>query len=594
MAVTLDYALRLKTKEAENNARLTKEEVRKLKEELAETRREAQQTERAMRQVGGSVSRLGRLSGRLGGSMGRVSGILGRLSPGLAEAAMVTSDLADATELATAGGASLLRILGPVAIAAAAVGAAYLVLNAQLKEAEERQAAAAATAERAAVAHLKLKAGIADVNTQAALLNGTIDQFEVDRIQSVKALQEAGQEQIEIQGALIRAAREDVAEKAKALEITQRNFRLDIERAKEAEKTGGKATFMQRNALSAMRSNQQALDEANARLAVQQANLQGVNDTLAENESLLGDIAEHHRETAVAAEAEAQARRDTTAATRAAARAKKADAEAEKARIQAISEQRGQDRLKRIQRELSAAGTAIDEAFDTTAIESSWAEVIVLMEDATKAQMRLEGIQKAGSVLGTGGDPLALLSLAGPGGAAVGAGLGGLASLGGKDDEELDAMFSGLGEDIIAGRSQAAPGDCRAPPRPRDHARHPAPPGDWQRPSHRRCGPCSTASSPGVRSAGIGVRPGALPAATATASSTASATCSGETSSDGRAAARAAPSPVTGCTCSTRARRSCAAPGSAVEMVRRRCSRSCSTCACTPRECCRPSSRCRS
>ena len=430
MAVTLDYALRLKTKEAENNARLTKAEVKKLKEELAQTKREAQQTERSMKQLGGSTGRLGRMAGRLGGSMGRVSGILGRLSPGLAEAAMVTSDLADATELASGGGASLFRVLGPVAVAVAAVGVAYLSLNAQLKEAKRLQEEAATAADDMAAIHLKVREAV----LMRQLAEGDLSEEEFNRIASAKTAAD-----------VFKVRREEAQERVRQLNEERDALVASTEATKARAVANANAPLFSGDDLigggsapvtvARVDSKHNAVEAKNA--------IKSLNEEILQQETRAAAAA-----TALDVLAKAEARLvDELTRTKNASSGGGGDEG--KPSLPDITGTLGD--LGKMTDQLEAVDAAVGEAFDPDDI-NAWGDALVAsIEKAAQAQMRLEGIQKAGSVLGTGGDPLALLSLAGPGGAAVGAGLGGLASLGGKDDEELDAMFSGLGEDIIAG-----------------------------------------------------------------------------------------------------------------------------------------------
>lgn len=99
----------------------------------------------ALEDAADSATRFGDRAGAVGSNAGKLAGILDTLVPGLGEFARTTADVADAGEVAATSAkgfglslTSVLGVLGPVAVALAATGAALAYANAELEEAEER------------------------------------------------------------------------------------------------------------------------------------------------------------------------------------------------------------------------------------------------------------------------------------------------------------------------------------------------------------------------------------------------------------------------------------------------------------------------
>jgi trimeric autotransporter adhesin len=97
-----------------------------------------------------SATRFGDKAGAVGSNAGKLAGILDMLVPGLGGVARGVADVADTAEVASVATkglgvsmSSTLAVLGPVAIAVAALGATYAYLSSELDEAERRQANAA-------------------------------------------------------------------------------------------------------------------------------------------------------------------------------------------------------------------------------------------------------------------------------------------------------------------------------------------------------------------------------------------------------------------------------------------------------------------
>ena len=109
-----------------------------------------------------SATRFGDKAGAVGSNAGKLAGILDMLVPGLGGVARGVADVADTAEVASVATkglgvsmSSTLAVLGPVAIAVAALGATYAYLSSELDEAERRQTAASEAATTQAEATAK-------------------------------------------------------------------------------------------------------------------------------------------------------------------------------------------------------------------------------------------------------------------------------------------------------------------------------------------------------------------------------------------------------------------------------------------------------
>jgi hypothetical protein len=100
-----------------------------------------------------AATRFGDKAGAVGSNAGKLAGILDMLVPGLGGVARGVADVADTAEVASVATkglglsmSSTLAVLGPVALAVAALGATYAYLSSELDAAEQKQAAAAEAA----------------------------------------------------------------------------------------------------------------------------------------------------------------------------------------------------------------------------------------------------------------------------------------------------------------------------------------------------------------------------------------------------------------------------------------------------------------
>jgi hypothetical protein len=111
----------------------------------------------ALNTAAASATRFGDKAGAVGSNAGKLAGILDLLVPGLGGVARGVADVADTAEVASVATkglgvsmSSTLAVLGPVAIAVIAAGAAYAYFSSQVDEAEAKQATAAEAATKQA------------------------------------------------------------------------------------------------------------------------------------------------------------------------------------------------------------------------------------------------------------------------------------------------------------------------------------------------------------------------------------------------------------------------------------------------------------
>ena len=122
-------------------------------------------------------------AGRFGTASTKLAGILGRISPALGESAMMANDLADGFEVATMGGARILAVLGPVAVAAGVLAGAYFALKGRLDEATESMEENAAAASRMQ----KLTEELSQASDRAAVARGDMTLEELVHTNAMKA-----------------------------------------------------------------------------------------------------------------------------------------------------------------------------------------------------------------------------------------------------------------------------------------------------------------------------------------------------------------------------------------------------------------------
>lgn len=123
-----------------------------------------------------SATRFGDKAGAVGSNAGKLAGILDMLVPGLGGVARGVADVADTAEVASVATkglglsmSSTLAVLGPVAIAVAALGATYAYLSSELDAAEQKQAAAAEAATTQAEAAARWEATTQEASDAVAI-----------------------------------------------------------------------------------------------------------------------------------------------------------------------------------------------------------------------------------------------------------------------------------------------------------------------------------------------------------------------------------------------------------------------------------------
>ena len=219
-----DILLNLRSEQVQQEARQTANELRGLEQAERGVKDEAERAEDALDRQAKAQERLRRSAGQTSGDLRRVgrsargssrlvdrltrsfsgadrgasalSGTLGTLVPGMADGAMVIGDAANAAELFAGAGASVLRVLGPVAIAVTAGAVAWSIYAKRLKEANaeaERAAELATEAQRATEARDARSQTVQDridaADRRRALADGTLSTEDDIRAQVAAELQ---------------------------------------------------------------------------------------------------------------------------------------------------------------------------------------------------------------------------------------------------------------------------------------------------------------------------------------------------------------------------------------------------------------------
>jgi trimeric autotransporter adhesin len=273
----------------------------------------ADEAKAAAEKATSAIERTEDAAGALGSNAGKLAGALDLLAPGLGSVATTVADLADAGEVAAVSarglGASLgtvVSIVGPVAVAVAALGAAWYTLNSQLEEAEARNQAAAAKATVAAEAAGKWSEAQRGVADAFGLASGAIDKQTVRIRESNKALDAAAADQLAFLEEQKRAA--DAAAKAAGFglatpeqAVANRNlkqFRATLEATKtqaelvitqEEEEARAALATAAANLAAANAARQRATDEASVAAALA-AEEEQERKLLAQNAEYLGSL----------------------------------------------------------------------------------------------------------------------------------------------------------------------------------------------------------------------------------------------------------------------------------------------------------------
>ena len=369
-----------------------------LREELEETRAEmdglAEGTDGAAESAGAAGGSVKSLGGGISG-MGRA---VGAVNPELGSMVMTFGALRIAIPKLAAGLKALPAAMGPIGIAALAIAAAFAAVTfATRKMGEELD-----ELDRQLEAHGK------QLNTAAQIGD------------ELKEINKRITEELGVMSGEFTEA---------DIKIADFNKRIDEMTRRQIELIG-----VEGEAADGIRQHNQAIKDRNTEL---------IRSKEAAEDAIEG------------AKQQAIAEKDAAAATLLRAAALK---EAEKAQAAALAAQLAEQesamaiqRFKVMEEELTALGAGLVAQLEEVNWSALGDEIERAGEKAARQLRAVEITQGVGDVLATGGDPLALLGMIPGVGGAIAGGLGGLASLGGKSDEQLEAMFGGLADAILAG-----------------------------------------------------------------------------------------------------------------------------------------------
>ena len=199
------------------------------------------------------------------------AGALGRVSPEAEQVAIVLGDVAAGTEAILRSGARVARVLGPVAVAVLALGAAWAKLKKDLDAATAAQERAA----KAAVAAQDMHERAADVALEAALARGELTRAAFDS--------EVAERKAE------RAYRDTT----NTLREEQRQIGLSIEKKRQEisarEEAGRKSKELAEAALELARAQDKATDSAQAHTRLVEENSDVVGSAAESMRQLSGD-----------------------------------------------------------------------------------------------------------------------------------------------------------------------------------------------------------------------------------------------------------------------------------------------------------------
>lgn len=215
-----------------------------------------------------------------------LAGSFGLVSPEAERAAIVFGDVAAGAEAVLRSGSAVARVLGPVALAVAAVGGAYAMLKKRLDEANAAQKAANEEATRAVGIHRKVK----DAALQAALATGEITQAEYNRQVSAQTAADLYREQALAQAKAVAVQEKAVATAQKALDVSTKQ----VIAFQQEDKAGRSALSIRRSLIQGRAEHVAAVEretEKLDRLRAQLETTQTAQATYAENLQTVADAA---------------------------------------------------------------------------------------------------------------------------------------------------------------------------------------------------------------------------------------------------------------------------------------------------------------
>ena len=223
-------------------------------------------------------------AGKVGSAAGRLGGVLGRVNPALEEGARVVNDFADGLEVAGGLSGSLLRVLGPVAVAAGALGGAYLILKQRLDAANQAMEVSAQRATTMAQLHTRVK----EAALLAALATGEITQEQFNANSAAQTAADLYREQIQQQQESVRLAEQQAQAQQELFEKEQQRLQRARERmGDEAFRESSQTELVQ---LKLIRDERDRLASIVDRETNALSNLQTAQERYAENLRTVSDI----------------------------------------------------------------------------------------------------------------------------------------------------------------------------------------------------------------------------------------------------------------------------------------------------------------
>lgn len=195
--------------------------------------------DKASAKVTPALGGMGGAASKAAAALGPLGGVLSKISPEAGAAASSIAGLSSAGQgLAAAGAAvgismtSMLAVMGPVAIAAAALGAAYYVLSKDLEKVDEANTKAAASSDAATAAFVKLENMKRSITDQNLIATGRATKKELELRDALKSVTDAYAPQIKKQQEAVDAITKGNTEwmysdTAKAKAYTEAKSKLD-------------------------------------------------------------------------------------------------------------------------------------------------------------------------------------------------------------------------------------------------------------------------------------------------------------------------------------------------------------------------------
>ena len=323
------------------------------------------------RDLAGSLDHVAETSGDVDSILAGLGGALGAIDPKLQEVTTGFADAAGGIEAVSKAGLLSLPALATVGVAAAGLGAAYLILANDAEEAAEKQEAAAKKAAAAQLAFNGFTKAIRELDVEVQKLVGAYDEIEVAATKREEAFNKQAA-----------AARRYLETEIAATKQEQARLRGLQQSGDASDETTAALT----------RANQQLSRQSGQLTAV----IARTERFRAENELLTEELKERRdAEAAAALEADRLAAADE-AASRAAERAAAAQAK-QKAQIDAIVEA-GRKRSAQVERDIALQQQNAAIVQQATAIElSAMGEIAKAAEDQLKQaeEIRAQRIENA-------------------------------------------------------------------------------------------------------------------------------------------------------------------------------------------------------